>query len=327
MRAPTSTPPSPGRRAVRRAADLELRVALEELVALDERRQVRLVGDVEEDGEDADQEADDVELPERQRRPRGTRAGSSEQQRAAEVADDEDRLAPQPVDPDARGKREQDERQELERCRAAATSKAVASRTMIATRASASCEICEPNWLIVSAAQSLRKSRCRHEPAWARACASAPRRPVEGGGEAPRLAVGRLGGPHVLHELVEPAVEALGGGRRRGGCAAGRACRPPGLPRPRPPRCEARLRRRRAGARRPARRSSCRGRAARHGRSTSPSRHARAGCARRARGRPARAPSGGVRRCPWASREVRPAHSPRPPARAGARRCGLAPRR
>ena len=50
----------------RRAADLELRVAVHQPVALDERGQVRLVGDVEEDGQHADAEADDVELEHRQ---------------------------------------------------------------------------------------------------------------------------------------------------------------------------------------------------------------------------------------------------------------------
>ncbi len=43
-------------------ADLELRVPFDDLVAIDEGRQVRLVGDVEEDLEDADEEADDVQL-------------------------------------------------------------------------------------------------------------------------------------------------------------------------------------------------------------------------------------------------------------------------
>ena len=50
----------------RRAADLELRVAFDDLVAVDERREVRHVRDVEEDLEDPDEEADDEELPERQ---------------------------------------------------------------------------------------------------------------------------------------------------------------------------------------------------------------------------------------------------------------------
>ena len=45
-----------------------------------------------------------------------------------------------------------------------ATSKALASRTMIATSGRASWEICEPSWLIVSALQRLRKSRWRQRP-------------------------------------------------------------------------------------------------------------------------------------------------------------------
>ena len=44
----------------------ELRVPLDERLAVDELRQVRLVRDVEEDREDPDEEADDVELRERQ---------------------------------------------------------------------------------------------------------------------------------------------------------------------------------------------------------------------------------------------------------------------
>ena len=43
-----------------RHGDLQLRVALHQLVALDEVGQIRLVGDVEEDGEDSDEEAHDV---------------------------------------------------------------------------------------------------------------------------------------------------------------------------------------------------------------------------------------------------------------------------
>ena len=45
-----------------------------------------------------------------------------------------------------------------------ATSKALASRMRIAASGSASCETCEPNWLIVCADQSLRKSGCRQRP-------------------------------------------------------------------------------------------------------------------------------------------------------------------
>ena len=43
-----------------RARHLELRVALHQALPLNERRQVRLVRDVEEDREDSGQEADDV---------------------------------------------------------------------------------------------------------------------------------------------------------------------------------------------------------------------------------------------------------------------------
>src|SRR4029079_351094 len=48
------------------AADLQLRVAFDELIARDERGEIRLVGDVEEDRQDPDDEADDVELPDRE---------------------------------------------------------------------------------------------------------------------------------------------------------------------------------------------------------------------------------------------------------------------
>ena len=45
-----------------------------------------------------------------------------------------------------------------------ATSKALASSTMIATSGNPICEICEPSWLTVSAVQRLRKSRWRQRP-------------------------------------------------------------------------------------------------------------------------------------------------------------------
>ena len=54
----------------RRHRCLELRVGVDQLVAFDDRWQVGLVGDVEEDGHDAVDEADDVELPDRQRAER-----------------------------------------------------------------------------------------------------------------------------------------------------------------------------------------------------------------------------------------------------------------
>ena len=74
-----------------RAADLELRVPLDDLVAVDERREVRHVRDVEEDLEDPDEEADDEELPEGQR-VGDVRDGDREEKRGApEVPDDQDR--------------------------------------------------------------------------------------------------------------------------------------------------------------------------------------------------------------------------------------------
>ena len=66
--APTRTPARPGPAMnAPRSADLELRVAVHELVLPDERRQVGLVGDVEEDRADPDAEGDDVQLPDRER--------------------------------------------------------------------------------------------------------------------------------------------------------------------------------------------------------------------------------------------------------------------
>ena len=97
------------------ARDLELRVSLDELFALDERGKVRLVGDVEEDGADAHDEADHVELPDRERVDGVGDRDRGQCQRAPEIAGDEDRPARQPVDPDARRQREDDERQELDR--------------------------------------------------------------------------------------------------------------------------------------------------------------------------------------------------------------------
>jgi len=111
----TSDEPASEARAPRGAADLELRVPFDDLVAIDERREVRLIGDVEEDLEDPDQEADDEELLEGQR-IRDVRDRDRDEQRSApEVADDQDRSPGQTVDPDTGGQGEQDERQELDR--------------------------------------------------------------------------------------------------------------------------------------------------------------------------------------------------------------------
>ncbi len=100
--------------AGRRLARLELGVALHQLVGSHERGQVRLVRDIEEDRRDAGDEADRVELPDRQcsQRPRGR--DGAERHESHEVPGDQDRTPPKPVDPRARGEREQEERQELE---------------------------------------------------------------------------------------------------------------------------------------------------------------------------------------------------------------------
>src|SRR5437660_365481 len=81
----------------RGAADLELRVPVDQLLPLNECGEIRLVRDVEEDGGDADEKADGVQLPDRERaEPVGDR-DRAEQQRPREVAGDEDRAPAQPV--------------------------------------------------------------------------------------------------------------------------------------------------------------------------------------------------------------------------------------
>ena len=97
------------------AADLELRVALDDLLALDERRQVRLVRDVEEDLEHADQEPDDEKLGEREDIGDVRERDRQQEQRASEVADDEDRPSGKSVDPHPGGEREDDEGKEFDR--------------------------------------------------------------------------------------------------------------------------------------------------------------------------------------------------------------------
>src|ERR687895_676862 len=90
----------------------------------------------------------------------------------------------------------------------------VASRVMIATSGRAKPPICEPNWLIVSADQSFRKSPCRQRPL----CGQSLRMPavpaVERADEAEGVALGRVRLAEVAHQLVEPATEAarVGGG-------------------------------------------------------------------------------------------------------------------
>ncbi len=99
----------------RGGAHLELRVALDELVRFEDGRQERLVGDVEEDGQEAVDEADDIELWHRQDAKLPGDRDRQQRDRPAEVAGDEDEPAGEAVDPGAGWQGEQQERQELDR--------------------------------------------------------------------------------------------------------------------------------------------------------------------------------------------------------------------
>jgi len=114
--APISSPARPGPCDLRaRPAELELRVPLDELLFGDERREIGLVCDVEEDGERAGDKADDVELPDRHvPDDRGERDGA-EGECPPDVRGDEDRPPCEPVDPNARRQREEEEGQHLDR--------------------------------------------------------------------------------------------------------------------------------------------------------------------------------------------------------------------
>ncbi len=84
------------------------------MLALDEGREVGLVGDVEEDREDADHELQDEELPDLEDTGEPEDRDQHEEDRASAVTDDQDLTAAKPVDPDPGGERKQDERQEAE---------------------------------------------------------------------------------------------------------------------------------------------------------------------------------------------------------------------
>ena len=112
----TSPPAQRRAREVRsRAADLELRVALHELLPVDQRGEVRLIRDVEEDREAAREEADDVELPQRDRVERVRDRDAEKQQAARHIGGDQNRAPRQAVDPDTCRKRQEEERRELDR--------------------------------------------------------------------------------------------------------------------------------------------------------------------------------------------------------------------
>ena len=82
--------------------------------SLDERRDVRHVRNVEEDGAYPDQESDDEELRQRQDVGDVGDRDRREQCCAPEVAADEDRTPRQPIDPHPGRQGEEDERQELD---------------------------------------------------------------------------------------------------------------------------------------------------------------------------------------------------------------------
>ena len=104
----------PDRRAARRAADLQLRVPLDELVPVDERRQIRLVGNVEEDGRDPDEEAHCKELPDRQRIECVRDRDRDQEPRARKISEDENRTTRQTIDPHSRRQADEDEREKLD---------------------------------------------------------------------------------------------------------------------------------------------------------------------------------------------------------------------
>ena len=218
----TSTPPRPGAADLcGRAADLELRVAVDDLLALDDRRQVRLVRDVEEHLERADEEC----------RPRTAAPSVSASAKYAigTVA----RSAARPKSPTIRiGRRGSRSTHtpagSVKRMNgrnstvpSAATSKAVASRTRIATSGIASCPTCEPKTLIVSADHSFRKSGWRQRPpvgqklrivaSWRQRCRGSEKRV----GECVAGAVSVVRLLDVRDEAVQPLLEptSLRGGQ------------------------------------------------------------------------------------------------------------------
>src|SRR5439155_18030517 len=97
-----------------RCGDLQLRVRVDQVLPPDERREIRLVGDVEEDRQDTGCERGGEELPRLQDAERIREWDRGKRDSASEVSDDQQRTSPQPVYPDARGQREEEERELLE---------------------------------------------------------------------------------------------------------------------------------------------------------------------------------------------------------------------
>ena len=285
-----SPPASPGRRPARpRRVTCELRVAVDEVLALDERGEVRLVGDVEEDGEDPDQE----------RRPR-TAARSSGRPSAHSDRDEHEQQR-------ARRRRRRSGSRggaagRPRRRRAARRGGTAGSSTMpraanserrsragstIATSGSASCETCEPNSLIVwpsTASGSRGGARARSRRLYASSASAvqmpavastACRRRVSAARKSSISFFARCSKPVACPASVKPRADEAEArsraARARPRSRLGGACRQ---------RSPGRLRDPRSG----------RGRAAPCGRRTSPSSRAPCACGRRGSGPPSRAP-------------------------------------
>jgi hypothetical protein len=85
---------------------------------------------------------------------------------------------------------------------------------MTAAKGIASCEICVPNWLTVSADQSFRKSEWRQRPPRGHRLRTVDLSPLHGGGSEERegkrlhLPVGGLGPAEIGDEPVQTTLEA-----------------------------------------------------------------------------------------------------------------------
>src|SRR6478672_7888696 len=89
----------------------------------------------------------------------------------------------------------------------AATAKADACSSLIAMNGRASCEIDEPNWLIVWPVHIFMKSRCDHRaPDGLRIVGL---RGPEAGRQGARGSAGAIGGAEVVHQLLRTALKAL----------------------------------------------------------------------------------------------------------------------
>ena len=96
-----------------RPAQLELAVPVDEVITADQRRQVGLVGNVEEDGEHADGEANEHEVGEGEHVAEVGDGDRGDQECATEIAADEDRTSREAVDDDARNESDEQEGEEV----------------------------------------------------------------------------------------------------------------------------------------------------------------------------------------------------------------------